>query len=289
MNGEASGGRGPYTITPDELEALLGAPDLRMIDGSWYLPAQNRDAKAEFATSRIPGAVYFDIDARSDQSSPLPHMLPTPEAFAKASGALGVSETDDIVVYDGPGVFSAPRVWWMFRVMGAKRVRVLDGGFDRWKSDGRPVETGAPVQPEPAKFEAYFNTGAVADIDDIRATIKSGAVQILDARPYERFTGQTPEPRPGLRGGHMPGAKSLPVAELTENGRLKDIYALKQIFAELAVGEGRPTITSCGSGVTAAVISLALETAGHFSHRLYDGSWSEWGQADSAPVARWED
>lgn len=289
MNGEASGGRGPYTITPDQLEARLGAPYLRVIDGSWYLPAQNRDAKAEFATSRIPGAAYFDIDAVSDQSSSLPHMLPTPEAFAKASGALGVSETDDIVVYDGPGVFSAPRVWWMFRMLGAKRVRVLDGGFDRWKSDGRPIETGSPAQPKPAKFQADFNTGAVADIDDIRATIKSGAAQILDARPYDRFTGQTPEPRPGLRGGHMPGAKSLPIAELTDNGRLKDIDALKQIFEELAVGEGKPTITSCGSGVTAAVISLALETAGYSAHRLYDGSWSEWGQADNAPVARWED
>ena len=286
---ELQGGRGPYTITPDELEALLGAPELRIVDGSWYLPAQNRDAKAEFASARIPGAVFFDLDAASDQSSPFPHMLPAPAGFATTAGALGISETDDIVIYDGPGLFSAPRIWWAFRVMGAKRVRVLDGGFDRWKADGRPVETGEPEAPRRAVFKPDFNAASVADIDDIRGTIKSGAEQILDARPHDRFTGQTPEPRPGLRGGHVPGAKSLPIAELTENGRLKDIDALRQIFAGLAVGEDRPAITSCGSGVTAAVISLALETAGHPAHRLYDGSWAEWGQAEDAPVARWED
>lgn len=280
--------RGPFTITQQELSERLDNADLRVIDGSWYLPAQNRDAKVEFAKARIPGAVYFDIDAVSDQTSDLPHMLADPQTFGAAAGAMGISETDDIVVYDGPGMFSSPRVWWMFRIMGAKRVRVLDGGFDRWQAAGLPVETADAAQPQPASFAATLNADAVTNMDAIRAGLKSGEAQILDARSFERFSGQAPEPRPGLRSGHIPGSRSLPFQRLTEEGSLKNISALKEIFEEFSL-EGRPAITTCGSGVTAAVISLALETVNHPAHALYDGSWAQWGAAEEVPVARWED
>jgi len=280
--------RSPYTISPDELESRLGAPDLRVVDASWYLPAHNRDRHAEYAAARIPGAVYFDIDAISDRSSPLPHMLASPSEFAAAVGALGISETDDIVVYDGPGLLSAARAWWNFRIMGAKRVRVLDGGFDRWKAAGRPVQTGPAPARKPAIFTPDFDASRVKSIADMRANLKIGEALVLDARPFARFTGEAPEPRPGLRSGHIPGARSLPVDKLTVDGRLKDIEALKEILADYPLENGRPAVTSCGSGVTAAIITLALETAGHANNALYDGSWAEWGQAADAPVATWE-
>ena len=284
----ATGERGPHTIDPQTLAGLLGSDDLRLVDGSWYLPAQNRDAIQEFAAARIPGAVYFDIDAISDRTSDLPHMLPDADAFGAAVGALGISETDNIVVYDGPGVFSAARVWWMFRIMGAERVRVLDGGFDGWRAAGLPVESGDAASPKSADFKARLQRDAVTDMDTIRAGLKTGDAQILDARSFERYAGQAPEPRPGLRSGHIPGSRSLPFQRLTEDGRLKDISDLKEIFAEYSLAD-RPVITSCGSGVTAAVISLALETVGHPSHSLFDGSWAQWGAAPDVPVARWED
>ncbi|MCG6859226.1 MAG: sulfurtransferase [Salaquimonas sp.] len=278
----------PFTVAPDELQARLGEPNLRIVDGSWYLPVQGRDGRAEFDAGRIPGAVYFDLDAISDQASPLPHMLATPGAFAAAIGAMGISETNDIVVYDGPGLFSSARVWWNFHVMGAKSVRVLDGGFDLWKAQGRPVENGAPKPHEPAVFNTEFDSGRVRSIADIRANLKLGEQLILDARPYGRFTGEEPEPRPGLTSGHIPGAQSMPAHIFSVDGRLKDIAELKEMFAANALKPGRHAITSCGSGVTAAIISLALETIGHSENSLYDGSWAEWGQAENAPVATWE-
>lgn len=285
MSGEE---RGPFTIAPEELRDLLGSPDLRPVDASWYLPAQNRDAKAEFAAARIPGAVYFDIDAISDRDSDLPHMMPTAAEFGEAVGKLGISNEDDIVVYDGPGVFSAPRVWWMLRVMGAARVRLLDGGFDGWRQAGLPVETGAPADPAPAQFDAVLAPGVVTDKEEILSGLKSGHAQILDARAFERFAGRAPEPRPGLRPGHIPGSRSLPFDQLQTDGKLKNISELKEIFQPFSL-KGRPAITTCGSGVTAAVISLALATVGHEDHSLYDGSWAEWGQPGETPVARWEE
>jgi thiosulfate/3-mercaptopyruvate sulfurtransferase len=280
--------RSPFTIAPEQLRARLGEPNLSIVDGSWYLPAQNRNGAAEYAGSRIPGAVYFNIDEIADKSTDLPHMLPKPEVFAAAVGAMGIAETDDIVVYDGPGLFSAPRVWWTFWVMGAKKVRVLDGGFDRWKAAGFPVETGEPKPAKPATFRPKFQPGRVHAIDAIRANLKTSKALILDARPAPRFAGHAPEPRPGLRSGHMPGAKNLPSDRFAVDGRLKDIEELRDMFDSVYLDPHRAAITSCGSGVTAAIISLALESIGHKDHALYDGSWAEWGKADDAPVARWD-
>jgi thiosulfate/3-mercaptopyruvate sulfurtransferase len=280
-------GRSPYTIAAEALQTLLGEPGVSIVDASWYLPAQNRDGRAEYLAARIPGAAFLDIDEASEPGGALPHMLPSAADFAAIAGQLGIFETDRIIVYDGPGLFSAARAWWMFRVMGARDVRVLDGGFDRWREEGRPVETGAPALRRNAVFQATLDSSAVRTIDDIRINLKSGKAQILDARPYARFTGETAEPRPGLRSGHIPGSRSLPFDRLVERGALKDLQALREIFSEYALTPLRPAITTCGSGVTAAVISLALASIGHENSGLYDGSWAEWGQADDAPVARW--
>jgi thiosulfate/3-mercaptopyruvate sulfurtransferase len=281
--------RGPFIISADALHDLLGKPQVRIVDASWYLPAQNRDAKSEYIAQRIPGAVFFDIDTICDRQSALPHMMPDAETFSSAASELGISESDHIIIYDGPGLFSAARVWWMFRVMGARQVQILDGGFDRWKATKKPVETGPPPPVARSQFNAIPDFTRIADIGDIRKNLKTGDVLVLDARPYARFTGQTAEPRPGLRSGHIPGSLSLPFDTLTENGSLKNIDALRKIFDEFPLTNNRPLITSCGSGVTAAVISLALESIGHDRHALYDGSWAEWGQADNAPVARWDE
>jgi thiosulfate/3-mercaptopyruvate sulfurtransferase len=280
-------GRDAFIIAPQALADQLDASDIRIVDASWYLPAHMRDGKAEYLAARIPGAVYFDIDKISDTASPLPHMLPSPENFVNSVGALGISENDDIVVYDGPGLFSCARAWWMFRVMGASRVRILDGGIDNWRNAGLPVETGPAASPKPAVFNADFDASRVKAIAEIRANVKSGAALVLDARPFGRFAGTVSEPRPGLRSGHIPGSRSLPAIELVRDGRLKGDEELRELLSETGLRDGQEAITSCGSGVTAAVISLALEVVGHRPHALYDGSWSEWGQADNAPVAQW--
>lgn len=279
--------RSAFTITPDDLGDKLGKDNLSLVDASWYLPAQNRDARAEFAQARIPGAVFFDIDTISDQDTNLPHMLPSADSFARAAGELGISSNDEIVVYDGPGLFSAARVWWMFRVMGCEKVCILDGGFDRWKNDGRPVETTPPVKPKAVRFEARIDKSRVASIEDIKANLKLGQSLILDARAFDRFAGKAPEPRAGLRSGHVPGSRSLPFDRLVEAGKLKDIDELQEILREFPIEGSQEVITSCGSGVTAAVLTLALESTGHTANRLYDGSWAEWGQAENAPVAQW--
>lgn len=279
--------RSEFTITAQEAAGLIGQPGTAFVDASWYLPAQNRDGRAEFDEIRIPGAVYFDIDEISDRDSPLPHMLPSPDTFAQAVGGMGIAHTDEIIVYDGPGLFSCARVWWMFRIMGARNVRIVDGGFDSWRKKGLPTERGLPEPIRKAVFQPDFDASRVKSIADIRANMKTGAAMVLDARPYGRFTGEVPEPRPGLRSGHIPGSHSLPFSEFVENGKLKDITALKAIFGGLSLD--REAITTCGSGVTAAVISLALESVGHTNNSLYDGSWAEWGQAEDAPIAQWED
>jgi thiosulfate/3-mercaptopyruvate sulfurtransferase len=274
----------PFVVSFDWLAARLGEPGLKIVDASWYLPAQNRNGAEEFAAARIPGAVFFDQDKIVDPDSSLPHTLPAPEHFARAAGALGLSESDTIVVYDGPGMFSAPRVWWVLRTFGAGNAYVLNGGFDAWKADGRPVETGAAEPPATTEFVPSFNSSAVASFADIGSIVENRSAQIADARGPGRFSGAEPEPRPGMRSGHMPGAVNVPFGNLSENGKLKPINALRQVLAESGVDLEKPVVTTCGSGVTAAVITLALHSVGHRNNRLYDGSWSEWGGRDDTPI-----
>ncbi|MBE7183731.1 MAG: 3-mercaptopyruvate sulfurtransferase [Methylobacterium mesophilicum] len=272
-----------FTVSPDWLGERLGSPGLSVIDASWYLPAQNRDAKAEYDAAHIPGAVFFDHDLIVEPDTGLPHSLPNEKLFAQFAGSMGISVDDTIVVYDGPGLFSAPRAWWMFRVMGAKEVFVLDGGFDRWKVAGRPV-TAEPTKIAPCLFEADFDESRVASLADMRRLVADGSARVVDARPAGRFTADEPEPREGMRGGHMPGAANLPAMSLSEDGKLLAPERLREAFEKAGVDLDGPLVTSCGSGVTAAVLTLALETLGQADNRLYDGSWSEWGALPDTPV-----
>ena len=268
-------------ISTADLAARLGDPRLRIIDASWHL--DGHDARADFETARIPGAVFFDLDAVSDPDTDLPHMLPTPEAFARSMEALGLADTDTLVVYDTSGVFSAPRAWWMLHHMGARDARVLDGGLPRWRAEGRALETGPAAPPLAARFEARVRPDDVVDLPVVLSAL-TGDVQIIDARPAARFSGQTPEPRPGLRGGHMPGALNLPFkALLDDQGGMRRGVDLARVFAEAGLDPDRPVITSCGSGVTAAVLTLGLAELGRHS-RLYDGSWAEWGGRADTPI-----
>ena len=278
----------PFVVSFDWLKDRLGEPDLRIVDASWYLPAQNRNGEAEYRAARIPDAVYFDLDRIVDPASALPHTLPDAQTFASAAGGLGLKETDTIVVYDGPGMFSAPRVWWMMRIFGAGNAYVLDGGFDAWKFQGLPVETGDPAAPTPATFVASVNAAAVTSFDDMRAIVEAGTSQIADARGPGRFNGTEPEPRPGMRSGHMPGARNVPFTSLLKDGKLKSLSELRQVLQSSGLDLEKPVVTSCGSGVTAAVITLALQSVGHRDNTLYDGSWSEWGGRDDTPIATGE-
>jgi thiosulfate/3-mercaptopyruvate sulfurtransferase len=272
-------------VSPDWLHDRLTAPDVVILDASWYLPAAGRDPEAEFRAAHIPGARRFDLDAMSDTESNLPHMLPRPEVFAARMRALGVGDGQQIVVYDGMGLFSAPRVWWMLKAFGVRDALVLDGGLPAWVAAGYPTEEGEPHPPERRHFTARLDHGAVADADDVARALASDSAQVVDARSATRFRGEEPEPRPGVRPGHMPGARNLHYAALQRDGRMKSPEELSAVFAENGVDPDRPIVTTCGSGVTAAIIALALETMGRHARGLYDGSWSEWGADQIRPVA----
>ncbi|MDQ0135108.1 thiosulfate/3-mercaptopyruvate sulfurtransferase [Neorhizobium galegae] len=272
-----------FVVSSEWLHNELGSPDLKILDASFYLPAQNRDADAEYAAGHIPGAIRFDHDKVADHSTGLPHMVPAPEVFAEAVGQMGIRENDRIVIYDGPGIFSSPRGWWLFRIMGASQVFVLDGGIDGWKAEGRPLETTIP-SPEPVTFTPNFRVDKVIDFQTMLSIVSDGTRQIADARPAGRFAGTDPEPRAGMRSGHMPGALSLPSGTFSVNGKLRSLPELQKAIEDAGIDFGQPVVTSCGSGITAAIITLALESLGHEDNALYDGSWSEWGSRQDTPV-----
>lgn len=264
----------------------LESPDIAILDASWHLPAAKRDAKAEFLKCRIPGAQFFDIDEISDNSSPLPHMLPSPEKFASRMRKLGVGDGKKAISYDAAGLFSAARAWWMFRVFGHDDVAVLDGGLPKWLAENRPLEEGPPAKPQERHFTARFQSMMVRDMPDIAMAVRTGAAQIADARSPGRFRGEEPEPRPGVRAGHMPGARNIHYAALLKpDGTMKSAADIAKVFAAAGIDPARPVITSCGSGISAAILTLALATLGARDHALYDGSWSEWGAAPDTPVA----
>ncbi len=278
-----------FVVSAEWLQSQLGAKDLRILDASFYLPAQKRNADAEYSGGHIPGAIRFDQDKISDHSTDLPHMVPSAEFFASEVGKLGIGETDRIVIYDGPGMFASPRVWWLFHiVMGAPNVFVLDGGLDGWKAEGRPLETELPAF-EPATFKPKFNGSRVVSLDEMRAIVDSGSLQIADARSAGRFAAAEPEPREGMRSGHMPGARNLPSGVFATNGRFKSLPELRETIEKAGIDLDKPVVTTCGSGITAAIITLALESLGHGNNRLYDGSWSEWGSRADTPIVTGKD
>lgn len=276
-----------WIVETDWLAAHLNAPDLIVFDGSWHLPTAGRDAKNEYLAEHIPGALFFDINDLVDEKSSLPHMLPPTPKFASRMKKMGVGDGMRIVVYDSYGLFSAARVWWTFRAMGHQDVAVLNGGLKKWKAEGRPLEDGPPVPRTARHFTPLLNNSLVRDLDDMKGYVAKGDMQIVDARPKGRFEGTEAEPRPGLRMGHIPGSKSVPSGQIVNaDGTLKSKEDLARIFLDAGIDPSAPVVTTCGSGVTASILALALSVLGQTNAAVYDGSWAEWGQEGlDTPVA----
>ncbi len=276
----------PKTLVSTQwLAAHLKDPDLRVLDASWYLPGSKRDPFAEYQAAHIPGARFFDLDDVSDHRSDLPHMVPPVEKFMSRMRAMGVGDGHQIVVYDGSGLFSAPRVWWLFKLMGQMDIAVLDGGFPKWQAEGHPVEDLPPILRDRHMMVRRQNQ-MVKDVTQVSAASKLGESEIVDARSPGRFYGKDPEPRPGLRAGHIPGSKNVFYKDLLKaDDTMKSPDEMRQVFLEAGVDLDKPVITSCGSGVTAAILSLGLTRMGKTDHSLYDGSWTEWGMFPTLPIA----
>jgi thiosulfate/3-mercaptopyruvate sulfurtransferase len=273
-------------VSTDWLAAHLGSPDIAILDASWHLPTANRDAKKEFLEAHIPGAQFFDVDELSDASSPLPHMLPSPEKFASRMRRMGIGDGKRIIAYDTAGLFSAARCWWMFKHFGHDDVAVLDGGLKKWLAEGRATGDGPARTPQERHFTARARPSMVRNMKEVSSALASGSAQIADARSGTRFRGEEAEPRAGVRAGHMPGARNVHYASLlNSDGTLKSPEAIAEAFKAAGIDITKPVITSCGSGITAAILSLGLTLIGARDHALYDGSWTEWGGAPDAAVA----
>ncbi len=274
-----------HLVSTDWLEQRLDAPDIVIVDASYYLPDAGRNGRNEYDEQRIPGAVFFDIDEISDEKSGLPHTMPPAEKFSSRMRNMGIGDGMRVVVYDGAGLFSAARVWWMFRTFGHSDVAILDGGFPKWLAENRPVEDGPAPKRQPRHLTARYSASSVRDKQDVLSAISSGSAQIADARSAGRFSAQEPEPRAGMRGGHMPGAFNIHYKSLlNEDGTVKSTGGIKQVFDEAGIDLAKPVITTCGSGVTAAILTLGLMLVGHKSNSLYDGSWTEWGSDPDTPI-----
>ncbi len=268
------------------LAAHLGSPDIAIIDASWHLPSAKRDATAEFLAGHIPGAQFFDIDDLSDSGTSLPHMLPSPEKFSSRMRKLGIGDGKRVIAYDSAGLFSAARAWWMFKVFGHEDVAVLDGGLPKWRTEGHPLDDGPPPKPQERHFTARYRAMMVRSQDDVAAALKSGTAQVADARSGTRFRGEEVEPRANVRAGHMPGARNVHYAALLKpDGTLKSPAEIEAVFKSAGIDLTKPIFTTCGSGITAAILSLGLTLIGARKHALYDGSWTEWGGDPDAPVA----
>lgn len=274
-----------WIVETQWLHDHLSSPDLIVLDGSWHLPTAKRDPKAEYLSAHIPGALFFDIDDLSDEKSSLPHMLPSTVKFSSRMKKMGIGDGARIVVYDTTGIFSAARVWWTFRAMGHQDVAVLNGGLKKWKAEGRPLEDGQPPKRSERHYTPLQNTEIIRDIGEMQVLVKKVSTQIVDARPAGRFEGRDEEPRPGLRKGHIPGSKNIPSSQLLNpDGTLKGETELRDLFARAGIDPAKPVVTTCGSGVTASMLALALAVLGQTNAAVYDGSWAEWGQENGLPI-----